>query len=73
MITLSLFQKIGIASFWSVGFQNSTTGLDLGFYAVGSYSLREAVEDGPVLDPLLGFSPDTAVQRLVIAVHRLGE
>ena len=31
---------------WSVGFQNSATGLDLGFYAARSYSLRRPPRTG---------------------------
>jgi hypothetical protein len=36
-----------------VRFQNSATGLDLGFYAARSYSLKRPPKDGPALDPLL--------------------
>src|ERR1019366_4170957 len=35
-----------------VGFQNSATGLDLGFCAARSRQVEEAAEDGPVLDLL---------------------
>jgi hypothetical protein len=44
-----------------VGFRNSATGLDLGFYAARWYSLRRP-RDGPALDPLLGEVGDGAVR-----------
>jgi hypothetical protein len=45
-----------------VGFQNSATVVDLGFYAARSYSLREAAEDGSALDPHLGEISDRVIE-----------
>jgi hypothetical protein len=50
-----------------VGFQNSATGLDLGFYAArpgllcGSLVFVHAAENGQALDPLLGEVGDGVV------------
>jgi len=44
-----------------VGFQNSATAPDLGFYAARSYSLMRPPRDGPALDPLLGEARDRVV------------
>jgi hypothetical protein len=46
---------------WPVGFQNSATGPDLGFYAARSYSFDGAAEDGSALDPLPGEVCDRVV------------
>jgi hypothetical protein len=44
-----------------VGFQNSDTGLDLGFYAARSYSLMRPPRTGLALDPLTGEVSDGVV------------
>ena len=46
-----------------MGFQNSATRLDLGFYAARSYLVEESPEDGSALDPLLGEAGDGEVRR----------
>src|SRR5260370_35786498 len=49
---------IYMATCSNCGFQNSATGLDLGFYAARSYALMMPAEDGSALDPRLGKARD---------------
>jgi hypothetical protein len=54
-------QLVGVTAVGPVGFLNSATYDDLGFYAAPLVFVDDATEDGPALDPLPGEVGDGVV------------